>query len=116
MHNHGTDAALIHAVDPGSDRLTRDDVIAIHRAHLDGRAWAQIARDHDTNRKNIQRIVQGRRWRDLHPTVSPHLYVTPDSSATLSAEEVEALMEDVFERARTYVAKTLAVRAQDRAA
>lgn len=68
------DTALIHAVDPASDRLTHDDVVAIHKAHQKGVPWDDIAETHAISRKQVQRIVQGRRWRDLHPTTRPELY------------------------------------------
>lgn len=113
MQDHRTpDAALIDASDPGSNRLTSDDVVAIHRAHRDGCAWEVIAQTHGTDRKNIARIVQGRRHRDLHPVVRPDLYRddVEDDEVVLSVAEVEKLMEDVMERACAYVARTLAAR------
>lgn len=112
MQDHSTDAALVHAVDPGSNRLTDSDVIAIHRAHRDGCSWEAIARTHRTNRKNIQRIVQGRRHRDLHPVVRPDLYneAGDEDEVVLTAAEVEKLIDDVMNRARVYVARTLEAR------
>lgn len=93
MPQNRTDAPLCDAVDPGSDRLGADAVIAIHRAHLAGQSWAAIAATHDTNRRHIARIVQGRRWAGLHPTQRPDLYETPD------APEATHFTEQQIERA-----------------
>lgn len=62
------------AQDPESGRLTRETVIAIHKEHLAGTGWDRIAAEHNTTRHNVLRIVQGRRWRNLHPNISPDLY------------------------------------------
>lgn len=85
---------LLRAADPGSDRLTREQIIEIHKAHRRGVAWKQIAEDYGTSPKNVSRIVQGLRWRAIHPAVRPDLYaegpVQLSSSAALEAlSEIE---------------------------
>lgn len=65
---------LSKATDPGSDRLSESQAISINRAHLAGTSWDLIAADHGTTRKNISRIVQGVRWRHVHPVARPDLY------------------------------------------
>lgn len=62
------------AQDPGSDRLNSTQVIEIHKLHIEGVPWNTIAERIGTTRNNVQRIVQGRRHRNLHPKVSPYLY------------------------------------------
>lgn len=73
----------MRAVDPGSDRLSREQIIEIHKAHRRGVPWKQIAEDYGTNSKNVSRIVQGLRWRSIHPSMRPDLYV---EEATQQAE------------------------------
>lgn len=67
-------SALAFASDPEGPRLSGEAVVAINQAHLEGTGWDEIARRHGTTRKNVQRIVQGRRWKNLHPTTQPALY------------------------------------------
>lgn len=84
---------LIRAVDPGSDRLTREQVIEIHKAHRKGTPWKQIAEDFGTTWKNVSRIVQGIRWRSIHPATAPELYAdTPEAGRSI-AGIIEALDE-----------------------
>jgi len=71
---------LIRAIDPGSDRLSREQVIEIHKAHRRGMPWKQIAEDYGTTWKNVSRIVQGIRWRSIHPAAAPELYVDTTKS------------------------------------
>jgi hypothetical protein len=95
---------LIEASDPGSDRLAREQIIEIHQAHRNGEPWKQIAEHHGTNTKNVSRIVQGYRWRSLHPSVRPDLYVegggssdnqTPVEIINSALAEIERLVGEV---------------------
>jgi hypothetical protein len=101
MHN---DRNAFDAQDPESNRLTREAVIAINRAHLAGVGWDVIAREHGTARKNIQRIVQGRRWRDLHPQISPGLYTAPAKPEPDPAAEI---ITDALRDARDRILREL---------
>lgn len=86
---------LLEASDPGSDRLTREQVIEIHQAHRNGEPWKQIAERQGTTTKNVSRIVQGYRWRAIHPAVRPDLYTGGDASTdqTQAAAISSALLE-----------------------
>lgn len=81
---------LLEASDPGSDRLTREQVIEIHQAHRNGEPWKQIAEHHGTNTKNVSRIIQGYRWRAIHPSMRPDLY-TGGSGGLLEQAQVGAI-------------------------
>lgn len=94
MHDHRNAEQAFDAQDPASNRLTREQVIAINRAHMAGVGWDKIASEHGIARKNVQRIVQGRRWRDLHPQVAPELY------APRPADPVVTLVNDALREAR----------------
>lgn len=85
---------LVEASDPGSDRLTREQVIEIHQAHRNGEPWKQIAERQGTTTKNVSRIVQGYRWRSIHPSVAPNLYLekTEEDGSSI-ADILEALKE-----------------------
>jgi len=85
--------------DPASGRLTPDRVMDIHFMHRGGFAWDDIAAKHHITRKNVQRIVQGRRWKQLHPDLRPDLY---EPSATigkpgLTLEEVDRAWVAAFQ-------------------
>lgn len=97
------------ATDPATGRLTRDEVIAIHNAHIEGVAWDEIALRHGTNRHNILRIVQGRRWRTLHPNVSPELYDETIAAppATTSVDPVVEIVNTALRDARDKILKEL---------
>lgn len=74
MQHNSTGPMVFPATDPESNRMVPEDVLAIHRAHLAGVGWDEIARQHDTTRRQVSRIVQGRRWGHLHPAAHPELY------------------------------------------
>jgi predicted transcriptional regulator len=67
------DHAIALEQDPASERLAPEQVVLIHKAHRSGVAWDEIASDFGITRKQVQRIVQGRRHRKLHPDVAPNL-------------------------------------------
>lgn len=108
LWSYGTDILvlmerLIEASDPGSDRLTREQIIEIHQAHRNGEPWKQIAEHQGTSAKNVSRIVQGYRWRSLHPAVRPDLYTeggssdnqTPVEAINSALAEIERLVGEV---------------------
>jgi hypothetical protein len=68
------DHAIALERDPASIRLTDEQVIDIHKMHLSGEPWDIIANRYGITRKNVQRIVQGRRHGKLHPRIAPALY------------------------------------------
>lgn len=106
MQDYRTNQPAFDAQDPEGKRLTRKQVIAINKSHLDGVGWDAIAVEHGTARKNVQRIVQGRRWRDLHPNVRPDLYVTggpPESPA----DPIAAIVNDALRDARDRIVREL---------
>lgn len=82
------DAAIELASDPGSPRLTKGQAIKIHRRHNDGIAWEDIAAEIGTSRKNVQRIVQGRRHRSVHPAVAPELYTDARPTMTIHLDSL----------------------------
>ena len=86
---------LTRAVDPGSDRLTREQVVEIHKAHQRGAPWKQIAEDHGTTWKNVSRIVQGVRWRSIHPNVMPDLYLEARQDQHSAITEVLTALEEI---------------------
>jgi hypothetical protein len=92
------DTALYLAQDPASDRLSAEDVMEIHRLHVQGNGWDQIAAKFGTNRKNVQRIVQGRRWRNLHPAIRPDLYddSEPTSVVTYTEEQIDVAFRAAY--------------------
>jgi hypothetical protein len=94
------------AQDPDGNRLTRDVVIAINTAHLAGKGWDAIANEQGTSRKNVQRIVQGRRWRDLHPNVRPDLYVADDTPRPVD-DAIAVIVNDALREARDRIIREL---------
>lgn len=86
---------LTRAVDPGSDRLTREQVVEIHKAHRRGTPWKQIAEDHGTTWKNVSRIIQGIRWRSIHPATAPELYVDAPQEQRSSISDVLTALEEI---------------------
>jgi hypothetical protein len=68
------DRAISLEQDPASDRLPKEAVIGINRMHMDGEPWDKIADQYRISRKQVQRIVQGRRHASLHPLTAPHFY------------------------------------------
>ena len=84
---------LVEASDPGSDRLTQEQVIEIHQAHRNGEPWKQIAERHGTSTKNVSRIVQGYRWRAIHPAIRPDLY----SEGTTPTDQADAISNALLE-------------------
>jgi hypothetical protein len=106
MQDYRTNQPAFDAQDPEGTRLTREAVIAINEAHRDGTGWDAIARQHRTSRKNVQRIVQGRRWRDLHPNVRPDLYVD-GAERESPADPVEAIVNDALREARDRIVREL---------
>lgn len=93
------DKALTLDQDPASDRLTKADVIGIHKCHGRGDPWDNIAEAFGISRKQVQRIVQGRRWALCHPLRAPHLYdEQPVAVApTYTAEQVAQAWQDARE-------------------
>lgn len=92
--------------DPAGNRLTREQVIEINKAQLDGIAWDTIALQNGTTRRNVARIVQGRRWRDIHPNVAPHLYVdTPEPLPSI--DPMVAIVNDALREARDRILSEL---------
>jgi hypothetical protein len=87
---------LLEASDPASDRLTREQVIEIHQAHRNGEPWKQIAERHGTTTKNVSRIVQGYRWRAVHPAIRPDLY-TEGSNDSEDQTQVGAINNALLE-------------------
>ncbi len=104
MHDYRTAQTAFDAQDPGSDRLSTEQVIAINRAHLEGVGWEQIAVEHGTNRKNVSRIVQGRRHRHLHPQVNPSLYASGEAAAP---DPVAVAVTEILREARDRILKEL---------
>lgn len=92
-----TPKALQYASDPGSSRLTPKQVIEIHQAHMRGVPWLEIAKQMNTDRKNVSRIVQGWRWQSLHPTNRPDLYEIAEVSEEESVDELEARLSILSE-------------------
>jgi hypothetical protein len=93
------DRALTLEQDPASDRLTQEQIINIHQDHRARHPWDDIAHAYGISRKQVQRIVQGRRWSQYHPINAPHLYddapVTP--APTYTAEQVAQAWQDARE-------------------
>jgi hypothetical protein len=97
---------LVEASDPGSDRLTREQVIEIHQAHRNGEPWKQIAELYSTTTKNVSRIVQGYRWRAIHPAMRPDLYAEGSTSADQSqAEAISNALLEIEQQVATIRAK-----------
>lgn len=88
------------ATDPESNRMVPEDVLDIHRAHLAGVGWDEIARQHGTNRRQVARIVQGRRWGHLHPAAHPELYehAGPTKSPNMPQSAPPDATTDVIEK------------------
>lgn len=87
------DTALSLEQDPASDRLQPEQVITIHKMHRLGHGWDTIAEDHGISRKQVSRIVQGRRWAQLHPKRRPELYENDPAKMpepTYTPQQIEA--------------------------
>jgi hypothetical protein len=90
------DRALTLEQDPASSRLTQEKIIQIHQMHRGGIPWDDIADEMRIDRKNVQRIVQGRRHADLHPLRRPDLYGdehTPVAEKVFTQTEVREAMD-----------------------
>lgn len=96
---------LLEASDPGSDRLTREQVIEIHQAHRNGEPWKQIAERHGTSTKNVSRIVQGYRWRSIHPAMRPDLYTEGASTDQTQTEAIGNALLEIEQQVATIRAK-----------
>jgi hypothetical protein len=108
MQSHRTDPPGFDAYDPEGQRLTPQDVIAINRAQLAGVGWNEIARQFNTSRKNVSRIVRGQRWNSLHPNVAPHLYEpTPVAPVEPPPDPVVSIVNTVLRDARDRILKEL---------
>jgi hypothetical protein len=84
--------------DPGSTRLTPDQVVEIHLAHKAGESWHSIAERYGTKWKNISRIINGDRWPDLHPSRRPELYT---DKTDWHLQQFESTLVAIEDRVRT---------------
>lgn len=78
---------MLRERDPAGTRLSDASVIEIHKAHRDGTPWDTIAKQHNTNRKTVARIVNGDRWQRLHPMSAPWLY-DDETQETYTLEQI----------------------------
>lgn len=81
---------MLRERDPASTRLTDADVVEIHKAHIAGKSWDEIAHRFQTNRKVVSRIVNADRWARLHPNKAPWLYEDEVDERTYTEAEIAA--------------------------
>ena len=86
--------------DPASGRLSPDRVVDIHFMHRGGIPWDEIADKHHITRKTVQRVVQGRRWKQFHPTVRPDLYNPEVGERRYTREEIDRAWVAAYEAFR----------------
>lgn len=94
--------------DPASGRLTPAQVVDIHHMHRGAIPWDVIAEKHHITRKTVQRIVQGRRWKQFHPAVRPDLYnPQPPTARRYTLDEIDRAAVAAAEAFRTALQPTV---------